>query len=147
MAEADNKTIKKEEEAPKFKGKYLAATGRRKRAIARVRLYKSGQGLIRVNQSKLSEYFPLELQAVLRQPLKLIGRLKDFDLSISIKGGGKCGQAEAARHGIAQVLIEADKEVKEAIRAKGWLTRDARKKERKKPGLKKARRAPQWSKR
>jgi len=84
---------------------------------------------------------------VVTQPLKLIGRLKDFDFSILVKGGGKRAQAEATRHAIARALVIFNKETRPVLKAKGFLTRDARKTERKKPGLKKARRAPQWSKR
>jgi small subunit ribosomal protein S9 len=79
--------------------------------------------------------------------LKLSGHLRDLNISIIIKGGGKRGQAEAVRHGLVRALIAFDENIKPSLKAKGWLARDARRKERKKPGLKKARRAPQWSKR
>ncbi len=131
----------------KFKGKYVAAIGRRKKAVAQVRLYNKGKGLLVVNKQKLADYFPSYLWPIINQPLKATGHLRDLDISILVRGGGLRGQAEAVRHGIARALVEFNKELKAVLRAKGWLTRDARRKERKKPGLKKARRAPQWSKR
>lgn len=140
--EKNNKT-----EEVKFKGKYIEAVGRRKTAVARVRLYKSGKGTIIVNDLPIKKYFTAVGLAIVNQPLKLTGHLRDINLSILVKSSGKKSQAEAVRHGIARALIALDKELKETIKSKGWLTRDARKKERKKPGLKKARRAPQWSKR
>ena len=139
---------KKSEEQVEFKGKYINSIGKRKTATARIRLYKDGKGNIVINEKKINQYFDNSaLRAILNQPLKLTGHLRDFDISILTKGGGKKTQSEAIRHGIARVLIEFDKELKPALKAKGWTTRDARKKERKKPGLKKARKAPQWSKR
>jgi len=152
MAEKEKKTIKKEEmpkkdEIVKFKGKYIKAAGRRKRSVAQVRLYKSGKGLIIINGLKLNKYFSNDKVIIVNQPLRLTGHLRDLDFSILVKGGGKKGQAEAIRHGIVRVLAEFDEKLKDGLKAKGWLTRDSRKKERKKPGLKKARRAPQWSKR
>jgi small subunit ribosomal protein S9 len=143
----NNEIKDKKSDIPKFKGKYISASGRRKRSLARVRLYKNGKGLIIINEVKFKDFFPPQLQLIPRQPLKLAGCLKDYDFSIFVSGGGKRGQADAARHGIAQAIVLANKDAKPAIKAKGFLTRDARKKERKKPGLKKARRAPQWSKR
>ena len=147
----DNKTIKQKitrsEEPIKFKGKFISALGKRKTAVAQVRLYKNGKGFIIINQQKFNKYFPtVILKTIVNQPLKLTGHLKDLNFSILVKGGGKKAQAEAIRHGIARSLVEFDKKLKPAVKVKGWLTRDARKKERKKPGLKKARRAPQWSK-
>lgn len=134
-------------EAPKFKGRFVSAIGRRKQSIASVRLYKKGEGLIVVNSLDLKKYFPENIQLVVKQPLKQAGLAKDVNLSILVRGGGKTGQSEAIRHGIARALVEMDEAYKKPLKAKGWLTRDARVKERKKPGLKKARRAPQWSKR
>ncbi|MEA3449560.1 MAG: 30S ribosomal protein S9 [Patescibacteria group bacterium] len=145
--EQTTKEQKSEDKIPKFKGKYVSVTGHRKTAVARIRIYKNGKGIIVINDVKLSDYFPAQLQIILRQPLKLTGHLKDYDLSIRVTGGGKKGQTEAVRHSIVKALIKIDKDTKDALKAKGWLTRDSRKKERKKPGLKKARRAPQWSKR
>ncbi|MFH1822092.1 MAG: 30S ribosomal protein S9 [Patescibacteria group bacterium] len=136
----DNKEIK-------FKGKYIQAIGRRKTSVAQVRLYKQGKGNIVINNLKVNKYFDVFDAIIMGQPLKLAGQLRDLDFSIVVKGGGKRGQAEAARHGIARALVLFDEELKKPLKAKGWLTRDSRKKERKKPGLKKARKAPQWSKR
>lgn len=136
------------EEEVKFKGKYLNAIGRRKTAVARVRLYKSGTGAIMVNDEKGEKYFAEnDLYSIVTQPLKLSGLNKDLNFSIFVCGGGKKGQAEAVRHGIARALEEYDENLRPSLKAKDLLTRDARKKERKKPGLKKARRAPQWAKR
>lgn len=148
MAKTIEKSTNKLEEPAKFKGKFIAAIGRRKTAGAQVRLYKNGAGIITINQQKISQYLPTDyLRAIVSQPLKLTGHLKDLDFSIVAKGSGKKSQAEAMRHGIARALIMLDKELKPVFKPKGWLTRDSRKKERKKPGLKKARRAPQWAKR
>ena len=150
----DTKTVKTEkakivakEESPKFKGRFIETVGRRKTSIARVRLYKKGSGIIVVNEDKLNSYLPSVYGSIVKQPLELTGNLKDLDFSIVVSGGGKKGQAEAMRHGICRSLLELDIELKASLKAKGWLTRDARRKERKKPGLKKARKAPQWSKR
>lgn len=129
------------------KGKYIKAIGRRKTAVSLVRLYPEGKGEFVVNGKTLEKYFDEDRAAIAVQPLKLTGLGKDLDISILCKGGGVNSQAEATRHGLARVLILLDAELDGAIRAKGWLTRDSRKVERKKPGLKKARRAPQWSKR
>ncbi|MFH1979731.1 MAG: 30S ribosomal protein S9 [Patescibacteria group bacterium] len=129
-----------------FNGPFISAIGRRKTAVAQVRLYK-GKGIIVVNNMPLKQYFSSNCIIIVNQPLKLTTHLKDLDFSILIKGGGKQSQAEAARHGISKALISLEKDLKQVIKIKGWLTRDSRKKERKKPGLKKARKAPQWSKR
>ena len=145
---AEKKTIKEEKkEEIKFKGKFIKAIGRRKTSSAQARLYKDGRGLIVINGLRINQYFSEGEAAVVLQPLKLVGRLKDFDFSILVRGSGKRAQAEAARHAITRALIVFDKEMRPTLKAKGLLTRDARKTERKKPGLKKARRAPQWSKR
>lgn len=138
---------KKTEEAVKLKGKFISAIGKRKSASAQIRLYKSGNGVIIVNGLKANQYFTPEMLNILNQPLKLTGHLKDFDFSILVKGGGKKAQATAARHGISLALIKANEELRPSLKPKGFLTRDARIKERKKPGLKKARKAPQWAKR
>jgi len=137
-----------EAEAIKFKGKYLAATGRRKTSTARVRLFKGGEGVFVVNGAQAEKYFKEgDLFSIINQPLKLAGAIKDFNISVNVSGGGKKGQAEAVRHGITCALLAINPELRPSFKIKGWITRDARKKERKKPGLKKARRAPQWAKR
>lgn len=127
---------------------YLYAVGRRKKAIARVRLFKKGEGSIIVNEKPFDKYFASpELHKILLQPLEAVGRLKEFNFTIKVAGGGSKGQAEAARHGIARALLVFDKDIRPILKPHGLLTRDPRRKERKKPGLKKARRAPQWAKR
>ena len=130
-----------------FKGRYISTIGRRKTSLARIRIYKKGSGIIIVNDKKISEYLPEDKIITVKQPLKLTGNLKDLNISVVVKGGGTKSQAEAIRHGITRGLVEIDEKLKDSLKAKGWLKRDARRKERKKPGLKKARKAPQWSKR
>lgn len=148
MDKQEDKTkTDKKDAAPKLKGRYIEAIGRRKRSVARVRLYKKGKGIILVNDHRLNRYFSDDKVTTVKQPLKLTGVLKDLDFSIVVKGGGSQGQAEAVRHGISRALVKINEEYKPALKAKGWISRDARRKERKKPGLRKARRAPQWSKR
>ena len=123
------------------------AVGRRKKAIARVRLI-PGEGNIVINKRPIDEYFGLEtLKTVVRQPLTLTDTLAKFDVVVNVAGGGYTGQAGAIRHGIARALVKADEELKDSIKKAGFLTRDPRMKERKKYGLKAARRAPQFSKR
>ena len=124
-----------------------SAVGRRKKAIARVRLI-PGEGNIVINKRPLDEYFGLEtLKMVVRQPLSLTDTLSKFDVLVNVDGGGYTGQAGAVRHGIARALVKADEDLKAVIKKAGFLTRDPRMKERKKYGLKAARRAPQFSKR
>lgn len=148
MSEEKKSENKLNIEAPaKFKGKYVSVVGRRKTSTARVRVYKKGTGVIVVNDQKAGEYFEADKLTIIKQPLKLAGSSKDVNVSVIVKGGGKIGQAEAIRQGISRALVEMSEDLKPGLKAKGWITRDARKKERKKPGLKKARRAPQWSKR
>ena len=123
------------------------AVGRRKKAIARVRLM-PGEGNITINARDIENYFGLEtLKTVVRQPLTLTETLARFDVVVNVHGGGYTGQAGAIRHGIARALVKADADLKDAIKKAGFLTRDPRMKERKKYGLKAARRAPQFSKR
>ena len=123
------------------------AVGRRKKAIARVRLI-PGEGKILINKRDLDSYFGYEtLKTVVRQPLTLTDTLGKYDVLVNCKGGGFTGQAGAIRHGIARALVKADADLKPAIKKAGFLTRDPRMKERKKYGLKAARRAPQFSKR
>jgi len=122
-------------------------TGRRKEAVARVRMV-PGSGNFDINGRSLEEYFPTRVhRMVALAPLKMLGREKDFDITATIKGGGIAGQAGAVRLGIARSLLEMDPELRGQLKAEGFLTRDAREKERRKYGLKKARKAPQYSKR
>jgi small subunit ribosomal protein S9 len=123
------------------------AVGRRKEAIARVRLT-AGEGRITVNEREMRDYFPNKiLQQAVRSPLKTVDALGRYDVAIKVIGGGPSGQAGAAVHGIARALIVSEPEKRGELKAAGFLTRDARVKERKKPGLKKARKAPQYTKR
>ena len=123
------------------------AVGRRKKAIARVRLI-PGEGNITINKRDLDSFFGLEtLKTTVRQPMTLTETLGRFDVIVNVHGGGYTGQAGAIRHGIARALVKADADLKPAIKKAGYLTRDPRMKERKKYGLKAARRAPQFSKR
>jgi len=122
-------------------------TGRRKEAIARVRLV-PGTGSYQLNGRTLEDYFPTRAhRMIVSAPLRTIGRDKDFDVIARIEGGGVNGQAGALRLGIARALIELDPELRPALKKEGYLSRDAREKERRKYGLKKARKAPQYSKR
>ena len=122
-------------------------TGRRKSSVARVRLV-PGTGKITINKRDIDDYFGLEtLQVVVRQPLDATKTLGKFDVLINVNGGGFTGQAGAIRHGIARALLEVDDEFRPVLKSAGYLTRDPRMKERKKYGLKAARRAPQFSKR
>lgn len=122
-------------------------TGRRKNSVARVRLL-PGDGRITINGRDIDEYCDLEtLKVVIRQPLVLTAMLDKFDVIAKVHGGGFSGQAGAIRHGIARALLKAEIELRPSLKKAGYLTRDSRMKERKKYGLKKARRAPQFSKR
>lgn len=122
-------------------------TGRRKSSVARVYLL-PGTGKVTINKKDMDEYFGYDtLKVIARQPLELTGNTDKFDVLVNVHGGGYTGQAGAIRHGIARALIEADPELRPALKKAGYLTRDPRMKERKKYGLKKARRAPQFSKR
>lgn len=122
-------------------------TGRRKSAVARVRLI-PGEGKITINKRDMDDYFGLEtLKVVVRQPLTLTGTLDKYDVIASVTGGGLTGQAGAIRLGVARALLRADSELRPSLKKAGFLTRDPRMVERKKYGLKKARRAPQFSKR
>ena len=122
-------------------------TGRRKEAVARVRLV-PGTGEFLINDRSLDEYFPTRVHRMVAQsPLRAIGRDKEFDVVATITGGGVNGQAGALRLGIARALLELDPELRAQLKAEGFLRRDAREKERRKYGLKKARKAPQYSKR
>ena len=125
----------------------LYGTGRRKSSVARVRLL-PGKGNIVINGKSLDEYFGLEtLKTIVKQPLVATDTLSKFDVIVNVAGGGFTGQAGAIRHGVARALLEADDSFRAILKAAGFLTRDPRMKERKKYGLKAARRAPQFSKR
>ncbi len=125
----------------------LYGTGRRKKSIARVRLV-PGTGVITINDRTIDEYFGLEtLKVIVRQPLVATDTLGKFDVVCKVTGGGFTGQAGAVRHGIARALLSVDDSFRATLKAEGYLTRDPRMKERKKYGLKAARRAPQFSKR
>jgi len=134
-------------ETVEFSGKFIQAVGRRKQAVAQVRLYEAGQGALMINGLRASQYFPGEGFNLITQPLKVTGHNRDFNFSIIVKGGGKSGQIEAVRLGISRAILIFDPATKEALKVNGFLTRDPRQVERKKPGLRKARKAPQWSKR
>ena len=131
-----------------FEGQsYFYGTGRRKSSVARVRVY-NGTGKITINDRDIDDYFGLEtLKLIVRQPLNLTGNLDKFDIICRVAGGGVTGQAGAIRHGIARALLQCDESLRPALKKAGLLTRDPRMKERKKYGLKGARRAPQFSKR
>ena len=127
---------------------YHYGTGRRKSSIARVRLYQEGTGSITINGRDIDDYFGLEtLKLIVRQPLATTEQLGKVDIVVSVAGGGVSGQAGAIRHGIARALVVMNPEYRPALKAAGFMTRDPRMKERKKYGLKAARRAPQFSKR
>lgn len=127
---------------------FISAVGRRKEAIARVRLYPKGSGKVMVNEREFVKYFPtFDQQNAALQPLKVTSTGVIVDVSVKVAGGGTRGQADAVRHGLARALVTMNEEFRRPLRAAGCLTRDARVKERKKYGLKKARRAPQFSKR
>ena len=126
---------------------FFYGTGRRKKSVARVRVY-AGTGKITINDRDIDDYFGLEtLKLIVRQPLALTGTTDKFDIVCRLNGGGVTGQAGAIRHGISRALLEYDANLRPALKKAGFLTRDPRMKERKKYGLKGARRAPQFSKR
>ena len=127
---------------------YLYGTGRRKSSVARVHLFQNGTGAITINGRDIDEYFGLEtLKMVVRQPLAATDLVGKVDIICTVEGGGVSGQAGAIRHGIARALVTLNPEYRAALKAAGFMTRDPRMKERKKYGLKAARRAPQFSKR
>jgi len=127
---------------------YLYGTGRRKSSVARVHLFAGGTGAITINGRDIDDYFGLEtLKYIVRQPLNTTDMEGKVDISATVKGGGVTGQAGAIRHGISRALLQVDENFRAALKEAGFLTRDSRMKERKKYGLKAARRAPQFSKR
>jgi small subunit ribosomal protein S9 len=128
-------------------GKYHYGTGRRKTATARVRLYE-GSGQVVINDKPAKTYLaPASLLDVVQQPLVAVGMKDRFDISVVVNGGGPRSQTEAIRHGVARALLDVDIALRKTLKSAGLLTRDPRAKERKKPGLKRARRAPQFAKR
>lgn len=144
------KTSKKvaKKTATPAKAKYFFAIGRRKTAQAKAKLFTEGQGRFLINDRDFWDYFPtLSLQKAATDPLAISGLLKKVNVEIKVRGGGIMGQAEASALAISRALVKSDPNKKTVLKKEGMLTRDARKKERKKPGLKRARRAPQWQKR
>ncbi len=126
---------------------YYYGTGRRKHSVARVRVY-PGSGSITINNRDIDDYFGLDtLKLIVRQPLNLVGATDKFDIVCTVAGGGVTGQAGAIRHGLSRALLQYSDELRPVLKKAGFLTRDPRMKERKKYGLKAARRAPQFSKR
>ena len=127
---------------------YFYGTGRRKSSVARVRVYPNGTGAITINGRDIDDYFGLEtLKLIVRQPMELTETVGAFDIVCTVTGGGVTGQAGAIRHGLSRALLQFNEETRPVLKKAGLLTRDPRMKERKKYGLKKARRAPQFSKR
>lgn len=127
---------------------YLYGTGRRKSSVARVRVYEGGTGSITINNRDIDDYFGLDtLKLIVRQPLVATNNTDKVDIVVNVSGGGVTGQAGAIRHGVARALLLVDENYRAPLKAAGFLTRDPRMKERKKYGLKAARRAPQFSKR
>ncbi|HOA23744.1 MAG TPA: 30S ribosomal protein S9 [Aggregatilineales bacterium] len=127
---------------------YFEGVGRRKRASARVRIYPGGEGKIIVNDKPVEEYFRrIDTLQNLMKPLEVTGTTNRFDVTVRVYGGGVSGQADAVKMGLARALVKYDEEMRPVLRKTGFLTRDAREKERKKPGLKRARKAPTYTKR
>jgi small subunit ribosomal protein S9 len=147
MPTTGSKTIAKDESTTKSKGRYFYANGKRKTSVARVRLYEGGKGQITINDKMVDDYFFGNLIGKVKAPLKLVDMQKSFDISVKVVGGGVSSQSEAVRHGISKALLVFDPALRVTLKRAGYLTRDSRVKERKKFGLHRARRAPQWSKR
>ena len=142
------KKKKEKEKKEKETEKYYEAVGRRKTTVARVRLFTKGEKVFLVNDKPVDEYFPtLELRKIAKGSLEAMKCLDKFRVLVKVKGGGIRGQAEAIRHGTARALVLINLNFKKRLKKLGYLKRDPRVRERKKPGLKRARRAPQWSKR
>lgn len=154
---APKKAVEAKKEAPKekkastaFTGEYFYAVGKRKTAVAQIRIYATKKAEIKkiVNEKEMEKYFPLKrLQDTILSPFIVCGKENQFDFSVKVNGGGFNAQADAIRLGISRALLIFDEELRKSLRAAGFLTRDARKVERKKPGKKKARKSPQFSKR
>lgn len=148
MPKTDDTTkVKNEKISSQSKERYYYANGKRKTSIARVRLYKNGNGTISINDKPMEDYFFGTLIGKVKAPLKLANVLKNFNIVVKVIGGGISSQADAVRHGIAKALTVFDPAFRTILKKAGLLTRDARIKERKKFGLHRARRAPQWAKR
>ncbi|MFH1187851.1 MAG: 30S ribosomal protein S9 [bacterium] len=145
----DNKDEQSKVSIKTFKKKtYIYNVGKRKTAVATVRLHKKGEGKFEINGKNLTEYFnEINLREIAAAPLELVTQRKNVNVTIKVMGGGRKGQAEAIRNGIAKTLLELNPNFRKPLKKAGFLSRDSRKKERKKPGLKSARRAPQWRKR
>ncbi len=142
------KTAKTATKLPARTGEFFYAAGNRKTSVARVRLYEKGTGLIEINGMKIEEYIGVpDKRDSIKAPLRITGHSKTFDITVKTSGGGKSGQADAIRHGISKALLTFDPSLRITLKRAGFLTRDPRMKERKKYGLHRARRAPQWSKR
>jgi len=130
------------------RGEYLYSVGKRKTSVAQIRVYKKGTGSIEVNGKAMEVFFNFaDWQETIKSPMKIIGQDDKLDVTVKVSGGGVNSQAQAIRHGIAKALIQLNPNFRKPLKKAGFITRDARKKERKKPGLKRARRAPQWKKR
>jgi len=151
MSKTEKNSIKKATPKNKVsfkKGEYIEAVGRRKTAVARVRIYPKEKADFIVNKKSVTEYFPtLDLQSKIFSPLIKSDLKEKLKISVVLRGGGKSSQAEALRHGLSRVLVKFNPGLKELFKKAGFLTRDSRMRERKKFGLKRARRAPQWQKR
>lgn len=149
LKQAETEAVDKQSKQNKLKKKaYIYNVGKRKTAIATVRLYKKGDGKIEINSMEISKYFKEKiLEDIASSPLDLVTQRKNVNVTVQVKGGGHRGQAEAVRNGIAKALLELNPNFRKPLKKAGFLSRDSRKKERKKPGLKSARRAPQWRKR
>lgn len=127
--------------------KFFQGTGRRKTSVAQVRVTPQGTGKVSINKGGIEYFATKALQDKVMSPLVMVSMDKTADLSVKVNGGGSIGQAEAIRHGVARALVEFDPEYRKQLKIEGYLMRDPREKERKKPGKRKARRSPQWSKR
>ena len=148
VEEKKTTTRKTTKKIPANKNVEFTATGRRKNSIARVRLVPNGKGQFTINKTNIEEYFVLGVyRLVANQPFEVTGTTGKYDVIVNVHGGGLSGQAGAIRHGLSRALVKADESLKTEIKKAGFLTRDARVKERKKYGLKKARKAPQFRKR
>ena len=147
------KTAAKEKAVPQLKekpvpAKYFEAVGRRKTSVARVRLYPAPKRAITINGKEGEKYFPTrELQKILHDPFERAPASQQFEVAVKVHGGGVHSQAEAVRHGITRAVLKYDSELRKVLKPWGFITRDPRMKERRKFGLKKARKAPQWAKR